>query len=147
MVAPAAGAGRAVTLDCQASGIAIIAEEERFADVIGHVIQNALDATDGGGEVRVRLTAGGAEAVIEVEDDGVGMEPEFVRDELFRPFHSTKEGGYGIGAYESRAFVQELGGHYDVASRPGAGTRVRISLPVITYSRADQPQGRVAELR
>lgn len=147
IVERAACAGRSVAFECRAEGIAVIAEEERFADVIGHVIQNALDATNDGGEVRVRLTAGGAEALIEVEDDGAGMDPAFVRDELFRPFRSTKQGGYGIGAYESREFVREHGGHFDVASRPGEGTTVRISLPVITYTKADQPQELVAELR
>jgi signal transduction histidine kinase len=81
--------------------------------------------------VAVRLSAKGGEAVIEFEDSGPGMNEEFVRNELFRPFRTTKDGGFGIGAFESRAFVQELGGRLEVASEPGRGTTVRIWLPVI----------------
>jgi signal transduction histidine kinase len=50
---------------------------------------------------------------------------------MFKPFKSTKTGGYGIGAYESREFVRELGGNLDVMSAPGKGTTVRIRLPAI----------------
>ena len=65
------------------------------------------------------------------------MEPEFVRTEMFKPFKSTKSGGYGIGAYESREFVRELGGSLDVESAPGKGTTVRIRLPVLAEESSD----------
>ena len=69
--------------------------------------------------------------MIEIKDDGPGMDPEFVREELFRPFKTTKAGGYGIGAYESREYVKELGGRLEIESRPGSGTVVRIYLPAV----------------
>lgn len=121
-----------LTFECSASGLAIVIDEERFSAVIAHLLDNALDATGDDGVVKVSLSAIGREAVIEVEDDGPGMTPEFVRDELFQPFKTTKGGGYGIGAFESREFVRELGGRLDVISKVDVGTRVRISLPAIS---------------
>jgi signal transduction histidine kinase len=59
------------------------------------------------------------------------MSPGFIRDELFRPFRSTKKGGYGIGAYESREFVKEIGGRLEVHSEVGRGTTFRIGLPAV----------------
>jgi signal transduction histidine kinase len=89
--------------------------------------------------VRVSLSVSGPRAVIEIADNGSGMTAEFMRDELFRPFRSSKKGGYGIGAYESREFVKEIGGRLDVLSEVGKGTTVRIGIPVIgAHSGADK---------
>jgi signal transduction histidine kinase len=66
---------------------------------------------------------------IEVADSGTGMSASFVRDRLFRPFVSTKHGGFGIGAFEARQVVQAMGGSLDVVSREGEGTRFTITLP------------------
>jgi signal transduction histidine kinase len=62
------------------------------------------------------------------------MRPEFVRDELFRPFRSTKQGGHGIGAYQARELLRNAGGDLIVISRPGAGTTMRIILPAVQPS-------------
>jgi putative PEP-CTERM system histidine kinase len=114
-----------------ADGIAVVIDEERLGAVMAHVIDNALDAIDDHGTVQVRLVSRGREAVIEVEDDGCGMDAHFVRDELFKPFRSSKGGGYGIGAFESREYVREQGGRLEVQSEPGVGTTVTIRLPAI----------------
>jgi len=68
--------------------------------------------------------------MIEVGDTGTGMDPEFVRERLFKPFQTTKHTGMGIGAYESQQYVQELGGKLDVESAVGAGTRITVQLPL-----------------
>src|SRR3712207_6890126 len=47
-------------------------------------------------------------AVIEVVDSGAGMSPEFVRTRLFKPFHSSKPGGFGIGAFEAREMIRAM---------------------------------------
>jgi len=114
-----------------ADGIAVVIDAERLGAVMAHVIDNALDAIDENGSVQVRLGAVGQEAVIEVEDDGCGMDADFVRDELFKPFRTSKGSGYGIGAFESREYVREQGGRMDVRSARGAGTTVTIRLPAI----------------
>ena len=69
--------------------------------------------------------------MIEVEDNGCGMSPEFIRDELFKPFRTSKGAGYGIGAFESREYVRENGGRMDVQSNLGEGTIVTIRLPAV----------------
>jgi signal transduction histidine kinase len=123
---------RNLSFEGDAHGMQLVADEDRFAAVLSHLIDNAIEASAGrDGHVAVRLSVQGSDAVIEVEDNGKGMEAEFVRNEMFKPFKSTKAGGYGIGAYESREFVRELGGNLDVVSAPGKGTTVRIRLPAI----------------
>jgi signal transduction histidine kinase len=68
--------------------------------------------------------------IVEVDDNGCGMDEAFVRDRLFQPFDSTKGlSGMGIGAYECREFVTMLGGRIEVDSRPGVGTRFSIFIP------------------
>ena len=61
---------------------------------------------------------------------------DFVRNELFRPFRTTKDGGFGIGVYESREFVRELGGRMEVDSAKGHGTTIRISVPAMRSANA-----------
>ncbi len=120
-----------LVFESEVNDVAVVADEERLTAVISHLIDNAVEAVDGIGRVALRLYARGGEAVIEVKDSGIGMDEEFIRNELFRPFRTTKSGGYGIEAYESREFVQEAGGRMDVISAPGEGTTIRISLPAM----------------
>lgn len=106
------------------------ADPDEFAMVMVHLIRNAQDATPDDGTVTVRAEVAGNEMIIDVADTGAGMTPEFVRDELFRPFTSTKSSkGMGIGAHQAREFAHRLGGRVSVVSEPGAGTRFRLTLP------------------
>ena len=110
-------------------GLRALGHEERLERVLGHLVQNAVDATSEGGQVSVAAYGEPGHAVIEVTDTGLGMSPEFVREQLFRPFQSTKPTGMGIGAYESHRYVTELGGRIIVDTTLGAGTRIRVVLP------------------
>lgn len=58
------------------------------------------------------------------------MSPEFVRTRLFKPFVSSKPGGFGIGAFEARELIRAMKGTLDVESREGLGTRFFIRLPL-----------------
>ena len=111
--------------------ISAMGHADQLEHVIGHLVQNAIDATGGAGDVAVLLRRENETAVIEVTDNGVGMTPEFVRDRLFRPFETTKASGMGVGVYESSQYVTELGGRIVVESVPDAGTRVRVVLPTV----------------
>ena len=104
--------------------------EERLERIIGHVVQNAFDATEPTGRVWLRLDRAGGQARIVVGDTGHGMTQDFVRDRLFKPFQTTKQAGMGIGAYESFQYVQELGGKIEVESELEKGTTVTILLPL-----------------
>ncbi|MDA8382327.1 MAG: PEP-CTERM system histidine kinase PrsK [Betaproteobacteria bacterium] len=118
-------------LECAAVVPTVVAERGRLARVLGHVVQNACEATPAGGSVRVRLDAQGRQAIVEVIDTGKGMSAGFVRERLFRPFDSTKDSGMGIGAHECREYVRELGGQVEVRSEEGRGTLFRVSLPAM----------------
>ena len=104
--------------------------EDRIERVIGHLVQNALEATEHGGRVWIRLARQGNNALVEVGDSGHGMSPEFVRERLFKPFQTTKPTGMGIGAYESFQYVHELGGKLSVDSAVDVGTQVELLLPL-----------------
>ena len=104
--------------------------EERLERIIGHVVQNAFDATASTGTVWLRLDKLGGQARIEVGDTGHGMTHEFVRERLFKPFQTTKPTGLGIGAYESFQYVQEIGGKILVESEPDRGTQVTLLIPL-----------------
>lgn len=106
------------------------ADPERLGAVVEHVIRNAQDAAPNGA-VTVALGTAGDSAAITISDTGQGMNPEFVRERLFRPFDSTKGSkGMGIGAYQTREYVQMIGGHVEVQSSPGRGTFFSITLPL-----------------
>lgn len=116
---------------------------ERLERVIGHMVQNAFDATDPSGRVWLKLERSVGQASVEVGDTGRGMAPEFIRDRLFKPFQTTKQAGMGIGAYESYQYVQELGGKISVQSQVGQGTIVTVLLPLFDIQRRSdlQPLG------
>jgi putative PEP-CTERM system histidine kinase len=115
-------------------GVLVFGHEERLERVIGHLVQNAFDASGENPRIVVRVAREGDDAVIEVTDRGRGMAPDFVRDRLFKPFQTTKADGMGIGAYESQQYVNELGGQILVASIPEEGTSVRVVLRPVTSS-------------
>ena len=95
------------------------------------MVQNALDATETGGTVDVKLERDGAHALVTISDSGHGMSPDFIRERLFKPFQTTKPAGMGIGAYESFQYVHELGGKISVESEVNVGTQVRLQLPLV----------------
>jgi putative PEP-CTERM system histidine kinase len=107
----------------------VLGHAERLERVIGHLVQNALDATPSDGRVWICLSRENGNAIVEVGDSGCGMSQDFIRNHLFRPFDSTKNAGMGVGAYESAQYVSELGGRLAVDSKENQGTVMRIILP------------------
>jgi putative PEP-CTERM system histidine kinase len=109
--------------------LSILADPARLEQALAHVVQNAIDASRPGEPVRILCDSQGGEVTIDVIDSGAGMSAEFVRTRLFQPFASTKEGGFGIGAFEARSLVAAMGGRIEVESREGEGSRFTIILP------------------
>ena len=121
--------GRTIDVDI-ADEVAVLGHEQRLEHVIGHLVQNALDATGAADAVRVRVGREADGGVLEVIDEGEGMTEEYVRERLGKPFETTKSSGMGIGVYESSQYVTSVGGRLVVNSVRERGTCVRVVLPL-----------------
>jgi len=120
------------------AALQVQADNKRVDAILRHLLQNALESSGSDGKIVIGLRRERSSAVIEVRDSGGGMDPEFIRNELFRPFRSTKRGGMGIGAFQCRTYARELGGDLEAISDVGAGTTMRVTLPLSHTIRSDQ---------
>jgi putative PEP-CTERM system histidine kinase len=118
------------------------AEPGALHQLLSHLVQNAIDASPAEAPVTLAVGADGIHVTIDVIDRGCGMSPGFVRDKLFKPFVSSKPGGFGIGAFEARQLAAAMDGRIEVTSREGEGTRFRVVLKAAHA--ADLPQERAA---
>jgi putative PEP-CTERM system histidine kinase len=122
---------------------AVLADPEALEQALVHLVQNAIEASVEGTGVFLDVLEEESSAVVEVIDSGPGMSPEFIRTRLFKPFNSSKPGGFGIGAVEARELVRAMGGRLDVESREGLGTRFRLRLPLADagrFNRINKPE-------
>jgi len=114
----------------------IVAEKNRLANVLAHLLDNAQQATEDDGLINVTISSDENMHIIEIKDNGHGMDADFIRDRLFKPFDTTKgNAGMGIGMYESREFAQQLGGDIRVQSIVGEGSTISLHIP-----RGDKPK-------
>ncbi|HEX3763749.1 MAG TPA: ATP-binding protein [Kofleriaceae bacterium] len=105
------------------------ADPAKLRQVLWNLLRNAADAaTLGGRHVRVDARRGPDATTIVVADDGPGIAADQLA-RIFDPFYTTKSKGTGLGLATCHAIVAEHGGHIDVASEPGTGTRMTVSLP------------------
>jgi signal transduction histidine kinase len=115
-------------------------DRDRLNMLVTHLLRNAQDATPTDGHVDVAVSKEDGFARIEVTDNGCGMDAEFIRDRLFKPFDSTKGAqGMGIGAYQIRETVSAVGGSVTVKSEPGVGTTMIVKLPRLAVRRQGDP--------
>ncbi|WP_298466131.1 XrtA/PEP-CTERM system histidine kinase PrsK [uncultured Erythrobacter sp.] len=110
--------------------VTVLADVDALEQALMHLIQNAIDASDDELPIYLNITSDGLHGQIDVIDAGSGMSPEFVRSGLFKPFVSSKDGGFGIGAFEAREMIKAMGGRVEVESREGLGTRFSVILPL-----------------
>ncbi len=114
----------------RSESLKVSGQPEAFEQALAHIVQNAIDASDPDNPVMIEVSSDGLSGVVQVVDSGKGMSPSFIRTGLFKPFVSSKDGGFGIGAFEAREMVRAMGGRLEVESREGLGTRFTISLPL-----------------
>ncbi|WP_395612985.1 ATP-binding protein, partial [Allosphingosinicella sp.] len=110
------------------AGLVAMADPNGLEQALTHLVQNAIDASEADIPVVLRAFESGGDIAIEVIDRGAGMSAEFVRTRLFQPFASTKEQGFGVGAFEAKSLIAAMGGRLEVESRPGDGTRFTLFL-------------------
>lgn len=119
----------------QEDGIEVYADKESVETIFMHLIENAKEACEKENtRLELNLSREKGFAIIKVKDNGHGMEQDFIQNELFRPFRSTKKEGYGIGAYESREMIKRLGGKLRVKSEKGAGTTMKVYMRLVEGS-------------
>ncbi len=111
--------------------IEVVGEKEKITAILGHLVQNAQEATPDHGFVRMELSKDEQQAIIKVIDNGSGMDSKFIAERLFKPFDTTKgNAGMGIGVYEARDYIVKHAGSCDVESKLGEGTTFTIKLPL-----------------
>lgn len=118
----------------QSGSVTTLGNPEALEQALVHLVHNAIEASGPEAPVFMAVSSDGLNGLVEVVDSGHGMSPEFVRTRLFKPFASTKQGGFGIGAYEARELVRSMGGRLDVESREGIGTRFVVRIPIAAAS-------------
>lgn len=107
-----------------------MADPARVEQIVTHLLQNAIEASKPDSMVELRLSTDATHVLLDIVDHGCGMSADYVRRELFKPFSSSKAGGFGLGAFEARSLAQALGGSLTVESQPGAGSRFTLRLPL-----------------
>jgi putative PEP-CTERM system histidine kinase len=105
-------------------------DRDQFGSVVTNLLLNARDAIQPRGEVTVETSQSNGWAILSVADNGCGISPAFLRSSLFRPFQTTKQKGLGIGMFQSKMIVEAHRGKIQVDSEPGAGTIIRVMLPL-----------------
>jgi putative PEP-CTERM system histidine kinase len=108
----------------------LLLDQEQLLKVVTNLVLNATEAVSQGGQIVVATSQNNGWAVLTVADNGCGMEPEFLRHALFRPFQTTKKDGFGIGMFQSKMIVEAHGGRIEVESELKKGTTFRVLLPV-----------------
>ena len=117
-------------LGCESSSFYVKADKNQLIAILGHLVQNAQDATPDDGKITISQKRSTEGVVIEIEDTGCGMSEEFIKHNLFKPFKTTKgTKGMGIGVYEAREIIHALGGHIEVKSEVDTGTCFRLIIP------------------
>lgn len=132
--APDAGPGMPsrIVLDLPAGDLRVQADDKLLRFILGNLLSNALKYSPDGGEVRLALHATTQALALSVADPGIGIPPEDL-PRLFEPFHRGRNvgtlPGTGLGLAIVRKAVDLHGGHIEVDSTPGAGTRFVVTLP------------------
>lgn len=103
-------------------------DRELFKHALLNLMINAEQAMPDGGEITLQTHATGNDVFLDIIDTGKGIDSEGMK-KLFRPFHTTKPGGTGLGLPTTRKIIRSHGGDLDVQSEVGHGTKFTIRLP------------------
>lgn len=115
----------------QITSCSMAIDGETLHSVLNHLIQNAQEATNVDGWVKVSLVHEDKDIIIDISDNGCGMSAEFIKSRLFKPFDTTKgNAGMGIGVFEAKQFIESIAGLLSVDSEVGKGSTFQIELPI-----------------
>jgi PAS domain S-box-containing protein len=132
----AADRGQSVVVDVPPDEVSIVADPTRIEQVVTNLLSNSIKYTDPGGRIRVRAAREGDEAIVEVTDNGIGIDPSML-PRIFDLFIQAERrvdrsvGGVGVGLTLVRKIVELHGGRVVASSPgPGRGSRFLVSLPL-----------------
>ncbi len=138
------GAREGVTVRIGPIEPAVVEGDASFLrEAIGNVVRNAREAlkeraAEGEPTLQIALRRRGGEVMVEVSDNGPGIEPDRVA-QVFEPFATTKTKGMGLGLPICREILEGHGGRVELRSKRGVGTTVQMILPLATGVVANQP--------
>ena len=108
----------------------LMIDQEQMHKVFENLFMNAYDATGNDGRISVTTALQDNWEEVFISDSGCGMSKEFMENNLFRPFQTTKKQGMGIGLYHCKTIIDAHGGKLSAESEEGKGTTFRILLPL-----------------
>ncbi len=108
--------------------IFVLADRERIHQVMLNLLLNAMEASESGGTIRVSVRSDGEDVVVQVTDNGTGIDPETL-DRIFDPFFTTKSSGTGLGLSIVRNIIEKHHGSIRAEKAAGRGTSFVITLP------------------
>lgn len=123
------GARERANIIYRGSSVMSIVDREEIKKVILNIILNALDAIEESGLIEIDTGVDKENIYIRVKDNGCGMGKEFIVNQLFKPFRTTKKKGLGIGLYQCKQIVTAHGGRIDVESEVRNGSVFTVYLP------------------
>ncbi|HVZ65927.1 MAG TPA: ATP-binding protein [Lacunisphaera sp.] len=106
----------------------IMADRNQLKQVFFNLVKNAMEAMQPGGSLNIRVRADDESVFIRIADTGTGIRQEDL-SKLFSPYHTTKEGGHGLGLMIVQRIMRDHGGHVGIESREGTGTVVTLQFP------------------
>jgi signal transduction histidine kinase len=107
----------------------IVGDARRLREALLNLLSNAIEASAPGARIEICLSNVPGGTVIEVLDNGRGISEQDIK-KVGTPFYTTRAGGTGLGVVISRSVAEQHGGHLELESMPGRGTRATIFLPI-----------------
>lgn len=117
-----------VELSIKGSAGSLRADREKMKQALLNLVLNGIQAQPQGGRVEIHMAEQSDGIVIQIQDQGPGIDSE-IADKIFDPFFSRREGGTGLGLAVVHRIIQEHGGKIKVESRQGYGTAFKLDLP------------------
>ncbi len=98
--------------------------------VIVNILLNAIEVSPERGNVVLKTYVENGEVILAISDQGCGMSESFIKESLFKPFNTTKEGGLGVGLFHCKSIIDAHNSRIEVKSREGEGSTFEIFLPI-----------------
>lgn len=111
--------------------LTLLIDRMQLAETLTNVLMNAIDAMPQGGELMIRTMHAKKNIVLEIKDNGIGMEKDVLK-QVLEPFYTTKSGShnnFGLGLAYCYSVMKKHGGTLELSSAPGKGTSVFLTFP------------------